>query len=76
MGLSSERANTTINKEAIDIILLDIKRTLILQRENKHILNEGRISEIIRSRLNLEKRILNVMTFNKKWSSFVEFSPS
>jgi hypothetical protein len=57
--------------EAIDTIILLIKRMLILQRENKYVIKEDSIFNLIHAQKHIESLTKNKQTVSK-WSQFVE----
>jgi exonuclease III len=67
LGISSTVSNSELtfkNKAGIDTILILLKQKLILQREEKRILDEGEIEKIVDDRIALE--LYNMKKYNKK----------
>jgi hypothetical protein len=72
--LGFESINPDIYKtcRALDTILILLKRTIILQRNNKFILDRQQISTMILNQMKLEKAIMPESKFRKKWSTLVD----
>jgi hypothetical protein len=73
LGLSRRKLNIdSPEKEAIDTIILLLKRSIILQRTDKQILTVNYITSLINNRIRLEKMMHAKKHFiKKKWSQFV-----
>ncbi len=71
LGLSAVR-DTNYENELIDTLLIILKREVILQRENKYVLNTNQIELLIKKQWILEKSFLSNKQFKKRWSKYVD----
>ncbi len=76
IGLSRKKADIDTKNNALDNLILRIKREIILQRENKYVLQRNYISKLVTNELLLE----NITTKNdkknqRKWRHFVSRQP-
>ncbi len=73
LGYSSQKLNKVNYAQAIDTIMIMIKRSLILQRENKYILSPDRILNIIYYQMKLEYNSHeNKTKIKRKWKPLVD----
>jgi len=71
MGQKATNKFIDLNSDLVDSLLIMIKQKLILQRNNKYSLTQLNIDFLMHSLYKLEKLILPMANFTKKWSSIV-----
>jgi hypothetical protein len=69
-GFGSTNRAVYKNCEAIDTIIILIKQMMILQRNDKYVITEMQIDNLINSQKCLEEKIITKKIFNRKWSNF------
>ena len=72
LGLSASEVTISETNQAIDTLLIIIKKRLILQGENKVIISEDQMANLIDYQISLEKAtITNYKHFKSKWKCFL-----